>query len=207
MDDVELEKAAARLRQQQRGRPAGGGQGTAAAAAAAAAAASPAAAPHHQDLPRGPAAARRSPGGWTPPVKPVPTLVEICTRSLCETKLACVPRPPPSVARAVAFPPHTPPRVRLRRRLCRSGAACVAAHFVCPSKGRPLPAIAVVGQSRGGRLDVAGDEAAAVWVFVCTRAVARVGAGGGGRVRVCVCFLVRLLCAARVCSQALRVDD
>jgi len=37
---------------------------------------------------------------WTPPKRPVPSLLELCTRSLCETKLEFVPRssvPSPSI--------------------------------------------------------------------------------------------------------------
>jgi hypothetical protein len=82
MDDTDLEKAAARLRQQQR------------AAAGAAGTPPPPAVSHRDSLPSeaSPPARQRASGGWNRPVRPVPTLVELCTRSLCETKLACVSR-------------------------------------------------------------------------------------------------------------------
>jgi hypothetical protein len=79
MDDSDLEKAAARLRQQQR-----------AAAAAAGTPPPPAASRHRDSLPSEASPPARRASGWNARVRPVPTLVELCTRSLCETKLACV---------------------------------------------------------------------------------------------------------------------
>ena len=81
MDDSDLEKAAARLRQQQR-----------AAAAAAGTPPPPAASRHRDSLPSEASPPARRASGWNARVRPVPTLVELCTRSLCETKLEYVSR-------------------------------------------------------------------------------------------------------------------
>jgi len=101
MDDTDLEKAAARLRQQQQA--AAGAAGTPPPPAAGTPP-PPAASRHRDSLPSeaSPAARRACPsGGWTPTVRPVPTLMELCTRSLCETKLVCVSRPRCALAACV----------------------------------------------------------------------------------------------------------
>jgi len=82
MDERDFDKAATRLRKETaRGSPPPASSGGAA---------STAQTPAHVEA--GHTSINQAPrsSGWTPSVRPVPSLVELCTRSLVETKLTCV---------------------------------------------------------------------------------------------------------------------
>jgi hypothetical protein len=83
MDERDLDKAASKLRQQtaRTSPPPSSNDGRAAASRP------PSDRPAHTSTP---SAVR-----WAPAVRPVPTLVDICTRSLCDHKLTYVARPLP----------------------------------------------------------------------------------------------------------------